>query len=413
MAGSGFNGNDPYGNIDFNDFSTSFLDGATGTFDTASNGTVGFTVEENIYNAPTATGGWYFLQPGNTVRADGGSYLEVQFDSPVSGIQVLLSGSDDGEEYSVWIDGELVHLQNLVDAGLATFETAGRTDLDVNNTDPGTHELISNGSMGGAAGSNANNGSLGVVTFLYDIETIRVSGTRSASGSGTGYFDFVSIGLSDANLPPPLCFTPGALISTPDGYKAVEELVVGDMVMTLERGAQPIRWVNSRKIKAKALQDNPNLMPIRIRAGAFGNAIPNRDLLVSPQHRMLVTSKLVDRMFGNKKALVAVKHLLEIEGIEYADVNEVTYVHFLCDQHEIVFVENTPSESLYTGKQALKSIPNSSKDEIFTIFPELESSNTTHKPKPAATLVNGRNGREFASRVVRNERKLIEGPISL
>lgn len=412
---TGYQGNDPFQFVDFNEISPSFLNGTTGTFNTQNNGSIGYTVEENIAEIPgLPDGSWFNLSPGNTIRADGASYLEVEFDAPVSGIQVLTSGSDPNEEYSVIIDSVTVNLKDLVDAGLATFETARRSDyLDHPNATvaargllPGTHELKDNGSIGGDSTSGANNYSLGVVTFLEEIETIRVTGSGGASGSG--FYDWVSIGIRSANLAGAVCFSSGTLISTPNGDVAVEELAVGDMVTTLERGSQPIRWINSRTIDAKQMRANPKLRPIQICAGALGNNLPKRDLIVSPQHRMLVSSKLVNRMFGSEMVLIAAKRLVGIEGIDYADVDKVTYVHFLCDQHEVVFCENAPSESLYVGKEALKTIPERLREEIFSIFPDLANTDSDYKPKPAIALARGKKARNFADRVERNNRKLLE-----
>lgn len=69
----------------------------------------------------------------------------------------------------------------------------------------------------------------------------------------------------------------------------------------------------------------------------MGAGIPDRDLLVSPQHRVLVRSAIAQRMFGSSEVLVAAKQLLQLPGISLAeDVAGVSYVHLLFDRHEIV-----------------------------------------------------------------------------
>lgn len=71
-----------------------------------------------------------------------------------------------------------------------------------------------------------------------------------------------------------------------------------------------------------------------------------RDLLVSPQHRILVRSKVAQRMFGKQEVLAAAKHLLTLDGIEIADdVQETTYYHILFDRNEIVYADGAEAET--------------------------------------------------------------------
>ena len=78
-----------------------------------------------------------------------------------------------------------------------------------------------------------------------------------------------------------LCFAQGTWVTTPSGQVPIEELAAGDMVVTMDHGPQPIRWIGSSKRPATG-----NMAPILIRKGALGNT---RDLRVSPQHRMLLS----------------------------------------------------------------------------------------------------------------------------
>ena len=81
------------------------------------------------------------------------------------------------------------------------------------------------------------------------------------------------------------CFGPGTLIDTPDGPRRVEALRHGDLVSTCDHGPQPVRWIrNSHQSPDRSRKDN---RPVRIKAGALGRGIPARDLIVSPQHRIL------------------------------------------------------------------------------------------------------------------------------
>ncbi|MBA4491627.1 Hint domain-containing protein, partial [Paracoccus sp. S1E-3] len=203
-----------------------------------------------------------------------------------------------------------------------------------------------------------------------------------------------------------ICFGADALIRTARGDVAAGDLVIGDLIETRDAGLQPIRWIGSRVLDAADLAARPKLCPVRIRRGALGAGLPEADLIVSPQHRMLVRSKIAARMFGATEVLVAARLLIEMEGIELAsDLTGVTYVHFLLDAHQIVLANGSETESLYTGAEALKSVGAAARAEIFELFPELEAG-CTH---PAARqLVPGRMGRQLVHRHHRNGQPLVQ-----
>lgn len=204
------------------------------------------------------------------------------------------------------------------------------------------------------------------------------------------------------------CFGRGTYIQMELGKSPVEKLKVGDRVMTRDRGVQTIRWIGSQRLSAKRFEQNPNLRPIRIKAGALGEDIPECDLIVSPQHRIFVRSKIAMRMFDTMEVLVAAKQLLAVEGIEIAtDMEEVEYFHILFDQHEVILSNGAETESLYTGPEAMKSIPKASREEILTLFPELRHSDYGFTPEGARELVKGRLGRKLAARHNSNGKPLV------
>lgn len=205
-----------------------------------------------------------------------------------------------------------------------------------------------------------------------------------------------------------VCFTSGTSIRTPRGDIPIEDLRKGDLVCTLDNGPQPIRWIGSRHISAAELDAHPNLRPIRIRAGALGPNIPEQDLMVSPQHRILVRSRIAVRMLDAQEVLIAAKHLLEVDGVDVAsDLADITYYHFLFDQHEIVVAHGAEAESLYTGRQALKSVSPEARKEIFLLFPELESADCP--PPTARHIVARTRASTLAQRHLRNSRPLVTG----
>ena len=189
--------------------------------------------------------------------------------------------------------------------------TTGVWSYDLNDTNPVVHAL--------------NTGDT-----LIDTFTVRLTDT---GGSDT---QVVTITIHGAP-----CFTPGTRIEMARGFCAVEDIAVGDMVRTRDNGLQPVRWTGRRTVNATG-----DLAPIKIRAGALGN---HRDLLVSPQHRILISGWQAELHFGCPEVLVAARHLVtghEISTVEGADV---TYVHLSFDHHELIYAEGLLTESFFTG----------------------------------------------------------------
>jgi hypothetical protein len=168
------------------------------------------------------------------------------------------------------------------------------------------------------------------------------------------------------------CFARGTQILTSNGLRSVETLAVGDMVETADHGLQPIRWIGSQAVSNVELSVFPNLRPIRIRAGALGRDTPTSDLIVSPQHRILVHSHIAQRMFGTMEVLVAANKLLSVDGVDIVDdATAVEYFHILFESHQIVFSNGAATESLFTGPEALQAVSAAARQEISVLFPEI------------------------------------------
>ncbi|RCW85059.1 Hint domain-containing protein [Paracoccus lutimaris] len=232
------------------------------------------------------------------------------------------------------------------------------------------------------------------------IQSITLNGVLQ---NNFGSLNSSRYGLQDA--PTFICFRNGTLILTERGNVAVEDLRPGDMVITRDHGPQPLRWIGSKQIDETLLQAFDTLRPVRIRAGVLGRNLPERDLYVSQQHRILIDSKIAQRMFGTPEILVAAKHLTGIEGIEIDDSREsLDYFHLLFDRHEIICSEGAQTESLFTGPEALKSVDPAARAEIMALFPELLAADDA--PEPARPIGTGRVGRQLAKRHSQNRHEL-------
>ncbi|UWR02112.1 Hint domain-containing protein [Ruegeria conchae] len=203
------------------------------------------------------------------------------------------------------------------------------------------------------------------------------------------------------------CFTRDTLITTQHGQTTIQSLRAGDLIPTLGQGLHPIRWIGRREFDRPQLEANPRLWPVRILAGALGEGLPHRDLLVSRQHRMLVHSKIAQRMFGTNEVLIPAIKLTAMPDIHVDQgVESVEYFHLLFDRHQVIFAENTPTESLYTGREALKSLSVAARREIFEIFPELAE--LDYRIDPARLIPRGRLQTQLISRHLKNNKPLLQ-----
>ncbi|RVV99660.1 type I secretion protein [Mesobaculum littorinae] len=168
-----------------------------------------------------------------------------------------------------------------------------------------------------------------------------------------------------------ICFTPGTSIATPQGERLVEDLREGDRVFTRDNGVQRIRWAGKKNLAAADLEADARLNPVLIRAGALGNGLPERDMMVSPCHRMLINSDRAAMYFDEREVLAAAKHLTEMQGVDQVRTGSVTYHHILFDRHEIILGNGAWTESFQPGDYSLRGIGSEQRQEILMLFPEL------------------------------------------
>lgn len=222
----------------------------------------------------------------------------------------------------------------------------------------------------------------------YDTLNLRGAGrhdiTYNPDNSEDGRVDFLD---SEGNVTGSMtfegiehvipCFTPGIMIATVDGLRPVEELQAGDSIFTKDHGVQEIRWVGHKTVPQEALEEAPFLAPIHIEKGALGNALPDKDMYLSPNHRVLVSAPDLELMFGQSEVLVAAKHLTNLQGVSQVKPHSVTYIHIMFDRHEIVWSDGVWSESFQPGAMALSGLETAQRDEIFSLFPELATNKST------------------------------------
>jgi hypothetical protein len=235
--------------------------------------------------------------------------------------------------------------------------------------------------------------------YYADAEdVINASCTDIIGGGGAGFEEFK---FSTS------CFTRGTLIKTFTGEIEIEKLTVGDRVITMDRGYQPIRWIGSTTHTRNFLKHNRKLKPIQIDKGALGFESPAKTLRVSPQQRILIRSKISKQVFGTEEVLLPANELLPLGSVRVVeDESNVEYWHIMFDQHEILWSNGAPSESLFTGPEAFNGLSVDLKDEINAIFPEI--ANLAYEPKSARLIPKkGKDLKKLIMRHILNQKPLM------
>lgn len=222
--------------------------------------------------------------------------------------------------------------QDVVAGSVITLATGEQITVNAN----GTITVVSDGDLG----SN---------TLTYTI----------TDSVGTTDVAFITL-----NTVP--CFTRGTLIRTAKGDVAVEDLALGDKVVTLDHGLQPIRWIGARKVPGVGA-----FAPVVIAADTFGR---HARLVLSQQHRVLMRGAAAELVCGVEEVLVKARHLVNGTSVQLeASGAEVEYFHILFDAHEIVWSNGLQSESFHPGAQVLNAMDEDARREVYALFPELET----------------------------------------
>lgn len=169
-----------------------------------------------------------------------------------------------------------------------------------------------------------------------------------------------------------ICFAAGTMIDTPQGHRAVEDLHEGDMLLTRDSGPQQILWTGRRRMSGARLRAMPHLRPVRIRAGALDSDRPQQDLIVSPQHRVLIRGGAAEMLFQTPEVLVAAEDLVNGRSVVVDHgLHEVTYIHLMLPQHHIVWANGVETESFHPGAADLDQMSAEQRDRLLAFFPSL------------------------------------------
>lgn len=170
------------------------------------------------------------------------------------------------------------------------------------------------------------------------------------------------------------CFASGALIATPAGEVAIEDLRTGDLVLTVDDGAQPILWAGQTTVRFDQ-GANADQRPVEFKPGSLGPALPNLPLTVSPQHRFLMIDLQGREVLAPAIGLTDRK-LIRVQKGKKA----VTYHHIALAKHAVIFANGVPSESFYPGDASIAALPLRDKLALLGHFPQTSDAPTEARP---------------------------------
>jgi len=158
----------------------------------------------------------------------------------------------------------------------------------------------------------------------------------------TTYPTFASLGpLNTSNLMTDYCFAEGTRIATPLGFECVENLKIGAPILAADERIIQVKWVG-RQVLHKLLAGT-RMQPVRIRSGAFGVGLPERDLTVTSDHGMII-----DGLVINASALV---NGTSVDWVPLVDLPDcVTYYHIETEDHEVILANGTPAETFVDAR---------------------------------------------------------------
>ncbi len=256
----------------------------------------------------------------------------------------ISTGSVAGSGPITFTEAKLLSDQKVL--GTPIGPNATFTITSVGPADPTTGAQAISGTINNSPATFANGQSLTGTTVGVDGTDFIVTGSFAGS-NGTFYVtntpaqqpgvgNTATVAATSAGVAyTPACYCAGTLIRTEHGDVPVEQLAIGDRVVTLSGTLEAIRWIGVRSYHGRFLAGHDNLLPIRFRAGSLAYNVPSRDLLVSPKHAMFLDGKLI-----------AAELLVNGSSIaRETTARRVDYFHIELTHHNVIWAEGAASET--------------------------------------------------------------------
>lgn len=321
------------------------INNGTTTIDSSNAGTAGDTIQLNLVASGTVIVDGVNINISNIVGIGAVSNTTIE---AINGANVTIDaglanvGAGSAYVYAIGAGSSITVESSLLTVGLlngVTVDFANANGTGLFAYDPGGINLqlstppvvvnVQSGDRIEVVGSNSIVQSGNTVTFYGALGILSPLGSYTIPQGVTYTYDPNTDTLTFTS-----CFLRGTLIRTPEGEIPVEDLRVGDVVVT-HKGVAEIKWVGRRRLDPKAIDKPRDTLPVRIQAGAIAENVPARDLYVSPDHCMFLEESLIPAKFLTNGTTIT----------QEATLVPFEYFHIELEQHSIVLAEGAQTES--------------------------------------------------------------------
>lgn len=169
-------------------------------------------------------------------------------------------------------------------------------------------------------------------------------------------------------------FAHGAQIPTERGLVAVEDLLPGDRVRTVDRGFRTLLWRGATTLVADVPGQPPEMGRLtRISADALGIARPMHDLVLGPMANLVRHGAAIERLTGRRAAAIPARDLIDGMGVvELTPPSAVQVFHLGFERHERILANGVEVESYHPGPARLALIEPEQRGLFLSCFPHLE-----------------------------------------
>jgi len=164
-------------------------------------------------------------------------------------------------------------------------------------------------------------------------------------------------------------------------------------VVTRDNGLRRIYWIGRRTLGLADFEEARELQPILVRSGAFGDGRPSRDMWVSPRHRFLLDRETdpVSGIADREEVLISARDLEDGRRIQWARALGVSYIHILCDRHQVILANGAWTESFHPDDETFAALAQSQQSELMQLFPDIETIGASTRFRPARLIIDQRS----------------------
>lgn len=311
----------------------------------------------------TANDSEFATATGANANTSGGTST---FDHPPDGYSDLVIAAQEGDSSPYQFDvGDTYDISFSGANGPVFLQNAKvvRSDyIDSSHDDSEHDEAEHGGSQGGAVvfEGTDENGEVVQVVWTPGFDLDQWYWDNHSEGRAQG---FNASDQEEANYGY-VCFGFGTRIEAEGGAVPVERLIAGQRVRTRDSGLQKVIWVGKSLVPGRA-----DAAPVRFAPGALGALGNDAPLMLSQQHRVMISHPLAELYFGSAEVFVPARALAGLPGIGILTTGEIGYAHLLLPRHEVILAEGVACESLFFGDVAQARIGSAARREIASIFP--------------------------------------------